>query len=118
MIISYDPRGESDDRQIWSATSDCGRVRYSPIGNNALSIDGRAVYQGHYCAADTGMMTADRPEPEICAVAVALMHEVDAHNSAWLDRARERMHARLDERDARFDAWRSRVPAHLTDDDL
>lgn len=101
---------------IDSATSDDGRIRYSPIGNDALSIDGRGIYQGHWLNA-RGMM-ADRVPADIFAPAIALMREVDAHNRRAHDEMRDADFARQDARDEAFARTMSRVPKHLNAYDL
>jgi len=102
--------------KIATATSDCGRVVYSPIGNDRLLIDGRDVYQGHWCGPD-GMMT-DRVPTETMAPAIELMREVDAINFKIDEEMRDRDIQRQNARDQRWADAMANVPAHLTLDDL
>lgn len=91
---------------ISSAMSDCGRVYYSPIGNDRLTIDGFDVYQGCYLNSD-GIVTSERPEVEIWSVATQLMRDVDAANAVAHDKARAEslQHAvERDDRAAKIDA--------------
>jgi hypothetical protein len=92
---------------VSSAASDCGRVTYSPIGNDRLIIDGRDVYQGQYVG-DDGFVTGERPEAPIWAVAKQLMRTVDALNITAQDKARDESLQRAidkDNRAAEFEAW-------------
>jgi hypothetical protein len=92
---------------VSSAASDCGRVTYSPIGNDRLIIDGRDVYQGQYVG-DDGFVTGERPEASIWTVAKQLMRAIDTLNIAAQDKARDESLQRAidkDNRAAEFEAW-------------
>lgn len=98
--------------KIAVALSDCGRVEYAPIGNDAVRIDGRGVYQGRYCGSEE-LVSAD-----LLAIMRTLVADVDAYNAAVREADLLASLDRAAQRDADYAAWRSLVPAHLDDDDL
>ncbi len=80
---------------IWTATSDCGRIQYLPIGNDRLIIDGRDAYRGRYMDySDAKRPGREAVESHLWDAACKLMQEVDDHNVANLDAARKSASAR------------------------
>lgn len=114
-IAAYYP---SQPNLIAHATSDCGRIKYSPIWNDAIRDEtrGATIYGGCYCDAN-GMMTSERIGDDAKTIMIALMREVDAHNDAAREHIKQAAHAaqdsRYSERSARIAAEMDRPDSDL-----
>jgi hypothetical protein len=89
--------------RIWDATSDDGRIKYFPIANGRIQIDGRDCWRGAYRDAVTHYVTDELVEDTLWAAACAFMREVRDYNEKISDALREAAFARQDERAERAD---------------
>ncbi len=99
-----------DPAKISEATSDCGRVVYSPLSNDRITVDGRGYYQGFFLS--NGRVTSERADAAARSAIHTLVSEVSAHN----EECRKAADQRAAERHARhWPAWSEKLSAAMDD---